>query len=119
MSIAAAQSSQFVPQARASQSVFTFTEAGNYIVFRVRDFETIPFWSSRSRLERVRKLHPKYQNYAQEELSLDHFLAWLPRLEVDKIQIGVNWSGKHLTGYNCPAADLLARFHTVQSPHEV
>lgn len=115
MSIAAAQSSQFVPQAQAAQSVFTFTSSGgDYLVFRVRDFDTIPFWSTRSRLERICQLHPKYRTYVKVELSLERFLAWLPQLAADRMHIGINWSGKRLTGYNVPATDLLARFNTPQ-----
>ena len=107
MSIAAAQASKFYEQAVLEGRVFTFTNAEEYLVFLIRDQDVVPFWSSRSRLESIRKIHPKYTNYSITEVPLSEFLQeTLPLLESEGIHIGVNWSGKGLTGYDVSVHDL-------------
>jgi hypothetical protein len=108
MSVAAAHYAKFKEQAVQEGFVYTFTEAGEYLVFPVGGAEVIPFWSSRSRLEKVSKDHPKYLKYQVKELALADFLRWLPDLGRDGIHIGTNWSGKRLTGYDVEVADLSA-----------
>ena len=107
MSIAAAQYAKFLEQAVSEGRVFTFTQSDEYLVFRVHDREVIPFWSSRSRMEKTQEEHTKYQKYLIAEMKLDEFTNWLPKLGEDRISIGVNWSGKKLTGYDIEAGSLL------------
>ncbi len=107
MTVAAAQAQQFYKQVASEKNVFTFLDDGSYLVFKVRDVEVVPFWSSSMHLGRVQKAHPKYRNYTRDEIPLHTFLAeTLPRLREEKISVGVNWSGTRLTGYDIPASDL-------------
>lgn len=69
MSVAAAQYDQFKRQAVQEGRVFTFTEAGEYLVFPVSEHEVIPFWSSRSRIEKIQGEHPKYAGFAIQQLD--------------------------------------------------
>ncbi len=108
MSIAAAHYDKFKEQAVREGRVFTFTSDGEYLVFPVNGEEVIPFWSSRTRMEKVQKEHPKYQQYQIKEMAIAEFLEWLPKLGKDGVRVGANWSGKRLTGYDVETKDLLA-----------
>lgn len=108
VSLAAAHYDTFKEQVVADGVVFTFVDAGEYLVFPVNGRQVIPFWSSRSRMTKVQAAHPKYRTFAIKELPLEEFIDWLPRLGADGIGIGANWSGKRLTGYDVAANDLLA-----------
>ena len=107
MSAAGRQARIFYEQVAKEGHAFTFLVDDNFLVFRIRDYDVIPFWSSRSRLERIQKSHPKYATYALSEIPLNRFLdTTLALLERDSVNVGVNWSGQHLTGYDLPVADL-------------
>ena len=107
MTIAAAQASQFYEQVSRKAKVFTFTENEHFLVFVVDENQVVPFWSSRSRVERIQREHPKYEKYSIEEMSLTEFLEkTLVQLDEESIRVGVNWSGKRLNGYDIPVADL-------------
>jgi hypothetical protein len=109
MNSAAAQYDIFRKQVVTEESVFTFRDAGRLLVYRVDpDGDTIPFWSSRSRLETIQSRFPKYADWQTAELGLADFWRMLDKLERDDVSVGVNWSGARLTGYNVKAADLRA-----------
>ena len=60
-----------------------------------------PFWSSRSRIERVRELNSNYADFEPVETSWEDFRdKWLPGLHQDGLLVGVNWSGANVTGYD-------------------
>ncbi len=107
MTIAAAQAQKFYEQVATERRVFTFLDDDSFLVFKIRDIEVVPFWSSASRLDLVQKAHPKYQQYTPDEIELERFLEkTLPQLRDEKINIGINWSGKRLTGYDISADHL-------------
>jgi hypothetical protein len=107
MSIAAAQASKFYEQVVAEGRVFTFADADSFLVFPVHGVDVVPFWSSRSRLRAVRKSHPKYRAFTEDEIALERFLSdTLTLLEQENIRVGVNWSGKRLVGYDITPTDL-------------
>jgi hypothetical protein len=106
MSIAAVHYDKFREQVVAEGRAFTFTDAGELLVYPVRGGETVPFWSSRTRLEAIQRRLPKYRQWAITELSFAKFWACLAKLEREGIQVGVNWSGAQLTGYNVPVVQL-------------
>jgi hypothetical protein len=108
MSISAAHDDQFKAQTARDGRVYTFTADGEYLVFPVNGNEVIPFWSSRSRIEKLQEDHPKYEPYQIKEMPLSEFMEWLPNLGKDGIRIGTNWSGKRLTGYDVETKDLAA-----------
>src|SRR5262249_48141309 len=105
MSAAASQYDKFKRQAVQDGKVFTFTNKGEYLVYKVDQREVIPFWSSRTRLEAITKTFPKYRQYDISEMSLHDFIQWLPSLAKESIHIGTNWSGKRLVGYDVAAQD--------------
>jgi hypothetical protein len=107
MSIAAAQASKFYEQCVKEARVFTVLDEDNFLVFKIGDKDVIPFWSSRSRVQKTQSVHPKYANYVISEISLSEFLnKTLLLLEEQRINVGVNWSGARLVGYDVSAAEL-------------
>jgi hypothetical protein len=108
MSIAAAQYDKFREQVVAEERAFTFTDRGELLVYPVRGGETVPFWSSRSRLETIQQRLPKYQQWQITELAFPEFWRRLDRMEREGIQAGINWSGAKLTGYNVSVQSLKA-----------
>jgi hypothetical protein len=107
MSAAASQAASFYRDAAQHRRVFTLLKDESFAVFQVRDQEVIPFWSTRSRVERVQKDHAQYREYVIDEIPLARFFeATLTDLEREHIHVGVNWSGPRLTGYDISPADL-------------
>ena len=61
----------------------------------------MPFWSSRSRVERIIARVQAYAGMRPRELLLEEFeTEWLADLERDGFLCGVNWSGDHAVGYD-------------------
>ncbi len=60
MSQAASQASIFFEQVARERRAFTLLDEGHNIVLPISSGEVIPFWSSRARVEEVRRVHPKY-----------------------------------------------------------
>jgi hypothetical protein len=108
MSVSAAHADKFKEQVVTEERAFTVRDDGQLLVYRVGDGETVPFWSSRSRVETIQKRFPKYRRWQISELSLADFWRCLDNLERDGINVGVNWSGQQLTGYDVPVAELRA-----------
>jgi len=107
MSTAALHASAFYEDAAKNRVVFTFLDDESFLVFRVEAAEVVPFWSTRSRMDRVRDLHPKYAGYVIEEIPLSEFLArTLPLLAEGGVRVGVNWSGARLSGYDISVDDV-------------
>lgn len=88
--------------------VCTIRDEGGYPAPINRDgFRAQPFWSSRSRAEKIIASVPAYNDFLPVEISLDVFLdRWLPGLENDGILVGVNWSGDRATGYDIPPSQV-------------
>ncbi|ROZ61477.1 DUF2750 domain-containing protein [Ramlibacter sp. WS9] len=107
MSASALHATAFYTEVAAKQLVFTLLEEDSFPVLRIDGSDVVPFWSSRSRVERVRAEHSKYANHVIEEISLPDFLAkTLALLEEERIRVGVNWSGPRLTGYDVSVSDV-------------
>ena len=106
MSTAAIHTSKFYEQAVSDGKVFTFDDGDGYLVFPMDGAEVVPFWSSRTRLEKIKKDHPKHSRREITEETLTVFMTdTLPFLEKEGIRVGVNWSGQRLTGFNVTVAD--------------
>jgi hypothetical protein len=107
MSTAALHANAFYEDAAKNQVIFTLLDDDSFLVFRIDGAEVVPFWSTRSRVERVRELHPKYSGYAVEEIPLARFFEHtLPLLAQGGVRVGVNWSGSRLSGYDISVDDL-------------
>ena len=107
MSNAASQATDFYEKAAKHGKVYTITDADSFLVFLINGKEVVPFWTSRSRIEKVKVNHPKYVKYVIDEIRLEKFLEkTLEQFEEEKIHIGLNWSGARLIGYDVSVADL-------------
>lgn len=60
-----------------------------------------PFWSTKSRAEKIIATVPAYFGFVPYELELREFLErWAPGLAKDGFLVGVNWSGTSATGFD-------------------
>lgn len=102
MSQSASQAAAFYRDAAKSGTVWTLRDEGGYPAPKNREgIRAQPFWSSRTRVEKIIATVPAYASFEVEEIALDTFLAeWLPSLEDDDLRVGVNWSGPRATGYD-------------------
>jgi ribosomal protein L24E len=107
MSNAAAQAAKFYDQVTSEETVFGLAEDGGFLVFRIRDTDVVPFWSSKSRVTAIQKRNPKYGKWTLTEEPLTEFIErTLTWLEKDNISIGLNWSGERLVGYDVSVPEL-------------
>jgi hypothetical protein len=61
----------------------------------------MPFWSTRSRVEKVTASVPAYARFRPRELTLEEFQTrWLDGVEHDRLLVGINWLGASATGYD-------------------
>lgn len=70
---------------------------------------SFPVWSSKSRIERLKKLNPELLGDVESRsVSWQKFKEYfLPILPAEHKVVGVNLSGKHLTGIDIPASLLV------------
>ena len=67
----------------------------------------MPFWSTRSRVEKVISSVPAYVHFRPRELTLEEFRTrWLDGLKRDGLLVGINWSGASATGYDVEPQDV-------------
>jgi len=102
MSQAGSQAWAFYREVAATRVVWTIRDNGGFPAPLGSDGKRAqPFWSSRSRVERIIKSAPAYASFEPYEISWDDFRAkWAPGLSADNINVGVNWSGKRVVGYD-------------------
>lgn len=69
----------------------------------------MPLWSSKSRIERLRKLNPELLGDVEaQSVSWTQFKEhFLPILQDYEKAVGINLSGKKLTGIDIPASILV------------
>ena len=66
-----------------------------------------PFWSSRSRAEKIIATVPAYAIFRPDEVSWEAFCqVWVPDLERDGMLVGVNWSGPHAKGFDLEVSEV-------------
>ena len=108
MSQAASQAAAFYRQSVENDAVWTVRDERGYPTVTNREGRRAqPFWSSRSRVERVIKNVPAYKGFEPEEIPLNTFLEkWVSGLEGDGSLIGVNWSGTRAVGYDLEPQDV-------------
>ena len=71
---------------------------------------SMPFWSLKSRAEKIIESIPAYSGFLPYEIGLDEFInKWLKGIENDGLFVGVNWSGKRATGYDMKPREVLER----------
>src|SRR5438128_2311758 len=102
MSQSASQAAAFYREVAEDRVVWTVRDAGGFPAPKTSDgTRAQPFWSSRSRAERIISTVPAYSGFQTFEISWEEFCAkWVPGLTKDGLKVGVNWSGKRATGYD-------------------
>jgi hypothetical protein len=102
MSQAASQAAAFYRDAVKHGTVWTVRdESGFPAPLNPEGRRAQPFWSSRSRVERVIKNVDAYMGFDPVEVGLEEFVKrWLPGLARDGLLVGVNWSGSRAVGYD-------------------
>jgi len=77
----------------------------------------MPFWSLRSRAEAVIASADAYRTFVPDRIALMAWRReWLPGLSRDGLDVGLNWSGDRVTGYDVPADSVEARLASVDPP---
>lgn len=119
MSQAASQAWAFYRDVARNRVVWTVRDDGGYPALRTGSGQrSQPFWSSRSRVERIIKTVPAYRGFEPVEVSWEEFCSeWVPSLSRAGYLVGVNWSGKRAVGYDMEPAHLMRNVETViQNP---
>ena len=111
MSVSAAQAGVFYEEVVAEQVVWTIRDAGGVPVpTNGSGLRAMPFWSKRTRAERIIESVEAYEGFHVQEIPLGEFRErWLPGLAKDGHLVGINWSGQRATGYDIEPEKLLAR----------
>jgi uncharacterized protein DUF2750 len=111
MSMAAAQADRFITEVVKNGVVWAIRDADGFPTSTNASGETaMPFWSLKSRAQKVIDELHAYRDFSPLRLSLADFIEhWLPGLEQDGLMVGLNWSGKHATGYDLSPPAVLAR----------
>lgn len=109
MTIASAQAAAFYREVAERASVWTIRDGGGFPQPLGSDRVRVqPFWSLRSRAERVVNTVPAYAGFDIVEITWLEFEArWVPGLTRDGVLVGVNWSGPRATGYDVPPEDVV------------
>lgn len=102
MSISAAQASRFYQEIILHQQVWGIRDSGGFPAPVSGDGErSMPFWSLRSRAEKVISVVSAYRDFEVEAIPLAVWRTrWIEGLDRDGILVGLNWSGVRATGYD-------------------
>ena len=111
MSSGGAQANKFYEEVSNNRSLwFAESEGGTALEFNVSDNQvSFPLWSSKSRIVRLKKLSPDLlYEYAPREISWASFKEILVPILRDKERlIGINLSGKNLSGFDMSVDTLI------------
>ena len=87
--------------------MWTIRDGRGFPAPMTRDGRAQPFWSSRSRAERVIATVPAYRGFEPVEVPWAAFSSeWVSDLTRDGIRVGLNWSGPRATGYDLTAQEV-------------
>lgn len=102
MSQASSQAWAFYREVARTRVVWTMRDDGGYPAPMTASGQRAqPFWSSRSRVERIIKNVSAYAGFEPYEVTWDDFCkTWVPEFVEDRLLVGVNWSGKRAIGYD-------------------
>jgi hypothetical protein len=115
MSQASSQAAAFYREVAERRVLWTLRDAGGYPAPHTQSGRRAqPFWSTRSRVERIIKSVPAYAGFAPEEISWEAFCSsWVPGPTRDGLLVGVNWSGERAIGYDIEPEELKRNVETV------
>jgi hypothetical protein len=107
VSQSAAQADAFYNEILAGGSVWTLRDSDGIPAPETPEGRAMPFWSLRSRVERVISTVAAYSGFEVEEIRLEDWRSrWLPGLANDGLRVGINWSGSRATGFDLPSEDV-------------
>jgi hypothetical protein len=108
MSVSAAHAAAFYSEALKDQHVYAVRDDGGFPAPLGRSGRrAMPFWSKRSRAQKIIDSVPAYREFTVVEIGLaDWIEKWLTDLQQDGIEVGMNWSGRFATGYEIPQRTL-------------
>ena len=108
MSQAASQAHAFYRDVAKHRTVWTIKDKDGFPAPKNASGQrSQPFWSSCSRVKKIIASVPAYADFSPFEITWDDFCSnWVPGLEQDNMQVGVNWSGPRALGYDMPARDV-------------
>jgi hypothetical protein len=109
MSQAASQAWEFYREVAQTRVVWTVRDDGGFPAPMTSSGQRAqPFWSSRSRVDRIIKTVPAYSGFKPYEVSWDDFCSkWAPGFTKDGLLVGVNWSGDRAVGFDIEAENLV------------
>ena len=109
MTVSAAQAGAFYREVVKGGVVYAVRDAAGFPAPLTSSGQrAMPFWSKRSRAQKVVDTVAAYGSLEVVAIPVDEWRSeWLPDLEQDGLQVGVNWSGANATGYDLSVADLL------------
>jgi hypothetical protein len=116
LSISAAHAAAFYTEVAEQGAVWTVRDRDGYPAPANADGKPAqPFWSSRTRAERITSTVPAYAHFEVVEISWEAFRSrWVPGLDRDGM-VGVNWSGLRATGYDVSASEVLRSVESLAS----
>ena len=107
MSQAASQAWAFYREVARTRLLWTIRDDDGFPAPKTEAGRAMPFWSSRSRVERVIATVPSYSGFRPAEVPWAEFCSrWIPGLTRDGVRVGVNWSGPRARGYDLEPEDV-------------
>lgn len=101
MSIAAAQADAFYREVLEHQTVWAIRDTAGFPAPESQGGRAMPFWSLKSRADRIVATVPAYAEFDVISLLLHEWrLRWLPGLQRDGVRVGLNWAGERATGFD-------------------
>ena len=119
MSVSAAQAAAFYSEILKNGQVWAIRDSGGIPAPLNGDGDrSMPFWSLRSRAEKVIANVPAYADFEPVEIPLGIWRTrWIDGLERDGILIGLNWAAAHATGYDFRPTEVRNRLAAVIGTH--
>lgn len=117
MSVSAAQAAAFYEEVLEHGQVWAVRDAGGFPAPLNGDGQrSMPFWSSRSRAEKVIANVPAYRDFEATAIPLEEWRTlWFDNLERDGILVGLNWSGARAAGFDFQPAEVRTRLEAAES----
>ena len=110
MTQAASQAAAFYREVATLLIVWTLNDENGYPAPMTRTGRrSMPFWSSKSRVEKIIATVPAYAGFNPIGFRWEDFLAeWVPELKDANLLVGANWSGIGALGYDLEPDDVVA-----------
>ena len=111
MSIAAAQAESFYKEVVEETAVWAIRDGEGFPAPKNSSGKrAMPFWSKESRARKIIQNVPAYRDFEPFRIELGTFIDdWLPGMENDGLEVGLNWSGDRAIGYDVPPDEVLSR----------